>query len=36
MKPDIHPDYRPVVFEDSTGGQRWICRSTTTTKRSTT
>ena len=36
MKPDIHPDYRPVVFEDSTGGQRWICRSTITTDRTTT
>jgi ribosomal protein L31 len=28
MKPGIHPDYRHVVFEDSSGGQRWICRST--------
>jgi len=36
MKPEIHPDYRPVVFEDSTGGQRWICRSTIATDRLTT
>ena len=36
MKPGIHPDYRLVVFEDSTGGQRWICRSTITTDRTTT
>lgn len=35
MKPGIHPEYRPVVFEDSTGGQRWICRSTIATDRRT-
>ncbi|MEM8618600.1 MAG: type B 50S ribosomal protein L31 [Actinomycetota bacterium] len=35
MKPDIHPDYRQVVFEDSTGGQRWVCGSTISTSRTT-
>ena len=36
MKQGIHLDYCPVVFEDSTGGQCWICRSTITTERRTT
>lgn len=36
MRPDIHPDYRPVVFEDSSGGQRWLTRSTIATDRTTT
>jgi large subunit ribosomal protein L31 len=36
MKAGIHPDYRPVVFEDSGGGQRWISRSTIKTERRTT
>ncbi len=35
MKPGIHPEYRPVVFEDSTGGQRWVCGSTIRTERTT-
>ena len=35
MKPDIHPDYRQVVFEDSTGGQRWVWGSTISTNRTT-
>lgn len=35
MKQDIHPDYRPVVFEDSSTGHRFITRSTITTNRST-
>jgi len=35
MKPGIHPEYRTVVFEDSTGGQRWVCRSTIRTARTT-
>ena len=35
MKPGIHPEYRPVVFEDSTGGQRWVCGSTIQTERTT-
>lgn len=36
MKTGIHPDYRPVVFEDSSGGQRWLCGSTIRTDRTTT
>jgi large subunit ribosomal protein L31 len=35
MKPDMHPEYRTVVFEDSGGGQRWMCRSTIQTDRTT-
>ena len=35
MKPGIHPEYRQVVFEDSTGGQRWVCGSTIQTNRTT-
>jgi ribosomal protein L31 len=27
VKSGIHPDYRRVVFEDSSGRQRWICRA---------
>lgn len=27
MRPGIHPEYRQVVFEDSIGGQQWICGS---------
>lgn len=27
MKPGIHPDYRPVVFEDISTGDRWLCPS---------
>lgn len=33
MRPGIHPDYRPVVFEDSSAGIRWITRSTVRTER---
>jgi len=36
MKPGIHPEYRQVVFEDSIGGQRWLCGSTVETARTTT
>jgi large subunit ribosomal protein L31 len=36
MRADIHPDYRPVIFEDSSGGQRWLARSTVRTERTTT
>jgi len=36
MKPDIHPEYRQVVFEDSQGGQRWLCGSTVETEKTTT
>ena len=28
MKPDIHPDYREVVFQDSTSGFAFLTRST--------
>ena len=28
MKPDIHPEYRQVVFHDNSSGERWITRST--------
>jgi large subunit ribosomal protein L31 len=28
MKPDIHPDYRPVVFQDTSSGDLLITRST--------
>ena len=28
MKPDIHPDYREVVFQDTSAGSSFITRST--------
>lgn len=28
MKPDIHPQYRPVVFQDNSSGEKWLTRST--------
>ena len=28
MKPDIHPEYRPVVFQDLSGGSMFVTRST--------
>ncbi len=28
MKPDIHPNYRPVVFQDSSSGDLLLTRST--------
>lgn len=28
MKPDIHPEYRPVVFQDLSGGHMFMTRST--------
>jgi large subunit ribosomal protein L31 len=28
MKSDIHPQYRPVVFQDTSYGESWITRST--------
>ncbi|GAB7191343.1 type B 50S ribosomal protein L31 [Kineococcus sp. NUM-3379] len=28
MKKDIHPDYRPVVFRDRSGGLSFLTRST--------
>ena len=30
MKPDIHPDYHPVVFRDSATGTQFLTRSTAT------
>lgn len=32
MKEGIHPDYRPVVFRDSSIGQNFVIRSTVQTK----
>jgi large subunit ribosomal protein L31 len=33
MKPGIHPNYRPVVFEDTSVGERWLSASTVATDR---
>jgi len=33
MKRDIHPSYRPVVFEDVSIGQRWLSASTVKTDK---
>jgi large subunit ribosomal protein L31 len=33
MKPDIHPDYHPVVFQDATTGKMFVTRSTITSSR---
>lgn len=33
MKADIHPDYHPVVFQDSSTGDAFLTRSTTTSER---
>jgi large subunit ribosomal protein L31 len=33
MKPDIHPDYGPVVFRDMTTGDMFLTRSTATSPR---
>ncbi|MEV0853361.1 type B 50S ribosomal protein L31 [Nocardia fluminea] len=30
MKPGIHPDYHPVVFEDASTGKQFLTRSTAT------
>lgn len=36
MKKDIHPqNYRPVVFEDATAGERFLTRSTVKTDKTT-
>ncbi|MBM7244094.1 type B 50S ribosomal protein L31 [Rhodococcus fascians] len=35
MKPGIHPDYRPVVFQDSSTGNKFLTRSTVTSARET-
>jgi len=33
MKKDIHPDYRPVVFQDGSTGSTFLTRSTIETDR---
>ena len=33
MRPDIHPDYRPVVFQDANTGAQFLTRSTITSSR---
>ena len=33
MKPDIHPDYGHVVFQDATTGDAFLTRSTITSDR---
>lgn len=33
MKPGIHPDYHPVVFQDATTGKMFLTRSTATSTR---
>ncbi|GAA2800923.1 type B 50S ribosomal protein L31 [Kitasatospora paracochleata] len=33
MKPGIHPEYRPVVFRDKSGGLAFLTRSTATSTR---
>jgi large subunit ribosomal protein L31 len=33
MKPEIHPDYHPVVFQDATTGTAFLTRSTVTSTR---
>ncbi len=35
MKPNIHPDYQPVVFQDAATGTRFLTRSTATSERTT-
>ncbi|OZE87436.1 type B 50S ribosomal protein L31 [Rhodococcoides fascians A21d2] len=35
MKPGIHPDYHPVVFQDSSTGNKFLTRSTLTSARET-
>ena len=35
MKPDIHPDYHPVVFQDAGTGKQFLIRSTITSDRTT-
>lgn len=36
MRDDIHPRYRPVVFEDVSAGLSWLMRSTIVTDATTT
>jgi large subunit ribosomal protein L31 len=33
MKPDTHPDYHPVIFQDATTGALFLTRSTLTSSR---
>ncbi|MFT3716101.1 MAG: type B 50S ribosomal protein L31 [Gordonia sp. (in: high G+C Gram-positive bacteria)] len=33
MKPGIHPDYHPVVFQDANTGSQFLTRSTATSDR---
>lgn len=33
MKPDIHPDYHPVVFQDRSTGFTFLTRSTATSRQ---
>lgn len=33
MKPGIHPDYHPVVFQDAATGTQFLTRSTATSAR---
>ncbi|WP_156755761.1 type B 50S ribosomal protein L31 [Actinokineospora pegani] len=33
MKPGIHPDYRPVVFQDQSTGKQFLTRSTANSER---
>ena len=33
MKPDIHPEYRPVVFQDVSTGYTFLTQSTVATDR---
>lgn len=33
MKPDLHPDYHPVVFRDTSTGDEFLTRSTATSDR---
>lgn len=33
MKPGIHPDYHPVVFQDANTGKQFLTRSTATSSR---
>jgi large subunit ribosomal protein L31 len=33
MKPNIHPDYHPVVFQDATTGTAFLTRSTIASSR---
>jgi large subunit ribosomal protein L31 len=33
MKPGIHPDYHPVVFQDASTGRTFLTRSTATSSK---